>query len=312
MMPTVSVIICTYNRANSLAQTLDSLQCMTIPSGLNWELILVDNNSKDHTKQVVEEFAPIMRQPLEYVFEQHPGLSQARNTGIAHAKGNLIIFTDDDVLVDKDWLSKIVEAFEDYDCIAVGGRIFPIWPGPKPSWFQDKGPFATPKAIVYFDLGEEVCIPGSSPYGANMAFRRRAFEEYGTFRVDLGRVGDTLMGGEDIEFFERLKKGSEKILYIPDAIVHHPITKDRIEKKYFERWCFNAAQTAVRFEGLPQGSIYYFGLPRYYFRNLLTNLVKYLFAFRSDRRFFYKLQVYIIVGRLLETRKLSKQSTRHN
>jgi len=277
-----------------------------IPSSLQWELIVIDNNSRDSTRQVVEHFIATTALPLKYVFEPKPGLSNARNTGIEYAHGSVIAFTDDDVTVEKHWLANLYQAFQKFDCIAIGGRIFPVWPGSKPSWFQERGAFATPKAIVYFDLGDKVCVPDSHPYGANMAFRREAFAKYGTFRVDLGRVANSLMGGEDIEFFERLKRSGESVLYIPDVVVHHPVTNDRLEKRYFQSWCFNAARTAVRFEGLPQSVVYCLGLPRFYFRDLLENLAKYLFTWNSSRRFYYKLQVCIVAGRIVETRRITK------
>jgi glucosyl-dolichyl phosphate glucuronosyltransferase len=309
MRPDVSVVICTYNRAQSLSQTLQSLEALVLPPAISWELIVVDNNSKDKTKQTVAHFAAADKLPLKYVFESRPGLSQARNAGIANAEAEIIAFTDDDVTVEPDWISKLVAAFSKYDCIAIGGRVFPVWPGARPSWFHETGPYATPKAIVYFDLGDEVCVPAAAPYGANMAFRKAVFQKYGNFRVDLGRVADSLMGGEDIEFFERLKKGHEKILYAPDVIVHHPVTKDRLEKKYFERWCFNAARTAVRFEGLPNHIVSYFGLPRYYFRSLFENVVRWFLTIDRDKRFYYKLQVCILLGRIAETWQISRSHT---
>jgi glycosyltransferase involved in cell wall biosynthesis len=304
----ISMVLCTYNRAASLAHVLTSLQEMTVPADLSWELMVVDNNSCDATKDVVERFRATSGIPIRYVFEPQPGLSHARNTGISQARGNIILFTDDDVTVDKHWVTRIRAAFREHDCMAVGGRIHAVWPGPKPSWFQERGPYASPPAITFFDLGDAVCVPEQPPVGANMAFRRQAFEKYGTFRVDLGRVTNMLMGGEDFEFFDRLRNGGERVLYIPDAIVHHPVTQERLEKRYFESWAFNAARSGIRYSGLEKAAVYYFGIPRYYFRMLLENLVMYWCTFNPDRRFFYKLQVYILAGRMLETRRLAKGS----
>lgn len=303
----ISIIICTHNRAESLTGTLSSLKKVTGVRSCPLELLVVDNNSKDSTKSVVEDFIASLCLPCRYIFESRPGLSYARNAGISQARGNIIAFTDDDVIVHKDWLSNIAAAFARNSCIGIGGRIFPVWPGPKPSWFQENGPFATPKAIVAFDLGEKVCVPESHPYGANMAFRREAFEKYGMFRVDLGRIGSALLGGEDIEYFERLRKAGESVLYIPEVVVHHPVTKERTQKSYFVRWCFSAARTAVRFEGVPKNAVYYFGLPRFYFRQLCENLAKFLFSPNAARRFYYKLQLCIVLGRIAETRRLSSQ-----
>lgn len=302
----ITAVICTYNRCNSLRETLKSLQGMPVPPAKGWELIVVDNNSTDATRAVVEEFESKRELPLRYVFEARQGLSSARNTGIHEARGDVIVFTDDDVIVDPHWLAHIESAFEQLDCAAVGGRIVPVWPGAKPAWFQEEGQFATPKAIVSFNLGNEVCEPKTSPYGANMAFRRRVFEERGLFRTDLGRTKDVLMGGEDIEFFRRLKKAGDKVLYIPDALVYHPVAAERTRQSYFQSWCFNAARSQVRLEGFPRIMVFYLRVPRYLFRSLIENTVKWLVSVEPKRRFYYKLQLYIVAGTILEARKLRR------
>jgi glycosyltransferase involved in cell wall biosynthesis len=307
--PEFSAIICTYNRCESLRDTLQSLEQMTVPEDLRWDLTVIDNNSVDQTKQVVQQFSASALFPVNYVFESRPGLSYARNTGIQCSKGRIIAFTDDDVMVDKSWLVNIRAAFQEHNCKALGGKIVPVWPGPPPQWFQEDGPFATPRAIVSFDLGNEPCIAEAYPCGANMAFMRELFNRYGNFRVDLGRLKDTLLGGEDFEFFRRIKEGGDQIFYAPGAVVFHPVTKDRLDRRYFEAWCFNGGKSAVRFEGLPKEAIYYFGFPRFHIRALLENAVKYLFTFDPKRRFYYKLQLYIIAGRITEARKLTSIAT---
>ncbi len=108
----ISVIICTYNRCESLARTLKSFTKISVPEGSLWELVLVDNNSKDKTKLFVEEFKKNYRLNIEYIFEEKPGKSHALNHGIKQAKGEIIAFTDDDVIVDRDWLLNIQKAFK--------------------------------------------------------------------------------------------------------------------------------------------------------------------------------------------------------
>ena len=274
-----------------------------MPSDLCWELTVVDNNSDDATREVVERFAASSSLNVRYECESKPGLSHARNTGVERTAGEIIAFTDDDVILDKAWLARIRAAFKDVNCMVVGGKVVPVWPGPKPPWYEERGPFASPRAIVSFDLGNELCIAHSYPCGANMAFRRELFGRYGKFRVDLGRTRDILMGGEDFEFFQRLMDAGEHIVYLPDATVFHPVTKNRLDKKYFEAWCFNGGKSAVRFEGLPKDAIYYFGFPRYYLRQLFENAVKFAFTLDATRRFYYKLQICILAGRIVETRQ---------
>ena len=296
----ISVIICTYNRSESLRGTLESLRAMHVSTAKPWELIVVDNNSQDATRRVVEEFESKALLPVRYVLEAQPGLSYARNKGILEAKGEIILFTDDDVIVDPNWLSQMESAFDRLDCPAAGGRIVPVWEGQKPAWFQENGQFATPKAIVSFDLGSEVCEPESAPYGANMAFRRRLFEEHGMFRTDLGRTKDVLLGGEDIEYFQRLRKAGEKVLYVPDAFVYHPVAVERTRKSYFQSWCFNAARSQVRLEGFPRNVVFWLGIPRYLFRTFVENAMKWMVSLEPKRRFYYKLQVCIAAGTIAE------------
>ena len=193
----ISVIICTYNRCQSLAVVLDSISRMSVPPELPWELIVVDNGSKDATRTVVADFVRFSALGnVRYIFEEQPGLSYARNRGIEEACGEIIAFTDDDVTVDEAWLRSVKTAFDQFGCAAIAGRVVPVWPGPKPAWFAESGPFSTPKAIVSFDHGDDVLPITRDLCGANMAFRRFVFDKYGLFRTDLGRTKNVLMGGK--------------------------------------------------------------------------------------------------------------------
>ena len=134
-MVKLSVIICTYNRANSLA---DTLLCLTKQSYdiANWELIVVDNNSSDNTKEIIYEYHRKLPN-LTYKFEPQQGLSFARNLGINSAKGAIIAFTDDDVLPENDWLTQIQNNMEKYNCDACGGYIAPKWESQPPAWLTE-------------------------------------------------------------------------------------------------------------------------------------------------------------------------------
>jgi glycosyltransferase involved in cell wall biosynthesis len=303
---TISIILCTYNRCESLRITLNSLAQVTPPGDTAWELIVVDNNSTDQTQEVVTLFRQSSGLTVRYVFEGRPGLSYARNAGIENAGGDIIIFTDDDVLLENNWLVRVKAAFDQNSCAAIGGRVRPLWPGKKPAWFQEDGPYATPKAIVSFDLGDSVCVPAIPCCGANMAFRRDVFARHGLFRTDLGRMKNLLLGGEDVEYFCRLKDAGEPILYIPDAIVFHPVPKERMRKEYVQSWCFSGARSEIRLSGLPRHAVYYWDIPRFLFRTIAINLAKWLFTSEPRRRFYYKLQVYIAAGTLWEIRKVRR------
>jgi glycosyltransferase involved in cell wall biosynthesis len=295
----ISVILCTYNRAESLKQTLASLAAMSVPSDLRWELVIVDNNSRDHTKAVVEEFAKVSGLNVKYLFEKTQGLSHARNAGIREADGDILSFIDDDVTVDQNWLGHLTATFDQTGCMGVGGRIVAVWLCEKPRWFQEHGPYRMMKAIVSFDLGGERHRLTTPPFGANMSFKRAAFDKYGLFRTDLGRVGNKLLSCEDTEFGKRLLRGNETLIYDPGSLVYHPVEDKRTKKKYFQSWYFNYGRVSVRLDGIPKGTSCYFGVPRQFYRHLVGGVLRSLLAFNSRRYFYYKLQICQVLGQIV-------------
>ena len=148
---TYSVVIATYNRAGDLRGTLERL------AGLRpaepWEVIVVDNNSTDDTRAVVETAARTFPVPLHYVFEREQGRSPALNAGIRRAAGSIIVTTDDDVRVEADWLTHAGNALARLDCDYVGGRVLPIWGGPRPVWLPEGGKHWG--VIALLDFGDE-------------------------------------------------------------------------------------------------------------------------------------------------------------
>ena len=299
----ISVIICTYNRSSSLRVTLASLAHMTLPVDFRWELIVVDNNSKDDTAAVVEEFSITSGLHVRYAFESRQGLSYARNTGVQEASGEIIAFTDDDVEVDKLWILRLGEIFGELDCMAAGGRVIPVWSSPKPLWFYEEQSPSLSGVIAHFDLGDVVCETTTAPFGANMAFRKEAFSKYGLFRADLGRKGDVLISGEETEFCHRLVQGKEKIAYDPRAVVYHPVQEERTQKKYVQSWFFHRGWAQFRVDGIAQGAVCYYGVPRYLFRKISESFFAWIFSIESKNRFRNKLRTYHIAGMIAESRR---------
>ena len=311
----ISVIVCTYNRSQSLGKTLASLSQLSAPSGTSSELIVVDNNSTDDTAELVKAFAAASRFSVQYVFEIKQGLSHARNAGISAARGDLLAFTDDDVTIDSRWLCELHGIFDQFGCMGVGGRIVPVWTGQRPSWLELV--FSHPLRsdirlcgpLVSFDHGQEPCELHVLPFGANMAFKKAAFEKHGRFRTDLGR-GSSLMLGEDSEFGARLLRAGDKLVYAPGAVVYHPVPETRLRRAYFQSHYFNSGRYMVRVNGLPENAILWFGVPRYLVRSLLSQACNWLFTFDSPRRFRHKLGVWECVGEISEARRLSSVSNK--
>jgi glucosyl-dolichyl phosphate glucuronosyltransferase len=182
---------------------------------------------------VVESYASKFSCPVRYVFEPTPGLSHARNTALRHARGEILAWTDDDVLVDPDWLVAIYTSFSDRQVTCIGGKVLPLWAVPPPSWLSPKN-YA---AIVAIDWGDKpIVLQSDRIVGANFAVRVEMFKKYGPFRPDLGATPTSIgCSGEDLEFVSRLISGGEKVLYQPDMVVQHQVPKSRMTASYHLR-----------------------------------------------------------------------------
>ena len=299
----ISVVLATYNRADSLEVTLKTFLALEYPPTLRWELVIVDNNSKDATAAVVRHFAEKSPFVVRYIFEGVQGRSAALNAGISAAAGDIVAFTDDDVLLHPKWLWNLKEAFDSFDCAAVAGRVVPRWNHPKPAWLEMNGQFA----VVHFELGDECKEIKQPPLGANSAFRKSVFEQHGLFRLDLGvRGSEHTITCDDTEFGQRLIRAGDKIVYCPTAIVYHPVDPKRTTKKYFLWWYYYNGVSLTRTAGLPGEGVFYFGIPRWLFRELASETFAWLSTFDADRRFQKKLRVCRAVGNVVESFRLSR------
>jgi glycosyltransferase involved in cell wall biosynthesis len=303
-----SVIIATYNRADMLAVALESLAQMTIPPSLGWEVLIVDNNSRDSTQAVCESFVQKYRESFRYIFEARQGKSFALNTGVACARGDILAFTDDDVTVHPNWIVELLKTMERFHCAGVGGKIVPVWSTPKPDWLEIEGPRRLMNAVVSFDLGSEPCPITTAALGANFAFRKEIFQQYGAFRTDLGPTVGSEIRGEDSELCRRLIRAGETLIYSPAAIIYHPVEKKRAEKSYFRAWYLGRGRASIREAGVPQDAVRYFGVPRYMLLPFIRNFLKWVFGTSSKLRFYYKLQLYEIWGQILEAKSNSQES----
>ncbi len=295
-------ILCTYNRCRSLAKTLESLAASTVPDPVEWEVLVVDNNSTDRTREVVEDFCRRCPGRFRYIFEPHPGKSFALNTGIREAKGEVLAFTDDDVTVEPTWLQNLTARLNSRRWAGVGGRtLLPQLFSP-PRWLslKDLGMLG-----ALFDRGPQPSDLREAPYGANMAFRKEMFEKYGLFRTDLGPRPGSQIGNEDTEFGRRLLAGGERLHYEPSAIVYHPVHEDRVQKSYFLSRFFDTGRAILR-ESTPGPDIS--GIPRRcltFFRLISTQLpvaiLHWVLTPSRKHRFHQKCETWKIVGQIVES-----------
>ena len=262
-----SVVVCTYNRCESLADTLEAVSMQQVPESFRWELIVVDNNSRDSTKDTVERFQ--MSQPglrVRYLFEKQQGLSHARNRGISAAEGEFVVFTDDDVLPEPDWLGKLVSGMREYDCAAAGGYIEPLWQAEPPPWLTERF-YGFLALRTDCDGPKEVRSPNEMPFGASLAFARRIFAKIGVFDPQLGRKGNVLAGGEEIDALMRVVAHGERVMYFPQVRVRHKVEAFRLNKRYFRKWRYQGSVNEAATWTLPNGR-QVAGVPLYLFPQL--------------------------------------------
>jgi GT2 family glycosyltransferase len=213
---------------------------MSVPEALSCEFIVIDNHSNDDTRFVFEEIEKKCEFDIRYAFEPNRGISHARNKGINEANGEIIAFTDDDVIVEKNWIKNIVTAFDQHEDVAcVGGKILPLWETQRPQWLNSK----LYCYLALLDLGNAVVyVEKPFIFGANFAVKSEIFNKYGVFDANLGRCQNKLYSGEETEYLHRLKNGGEKLLYDPSIIVYHHVPAHRMSKRYLRKWRFDQGE----------------------------------------------------------------------
>jgi glycosyltransferase involved in cell wall biosynthesis len=267
----VSVVICTYNRAESLGRVLADLSGIQPPEGHGLEVLVVDNGSSDHTAALVHATAAGFPWPLRYCLEPTRGQSHARNRGIQEAAGDWIAFTDDDVRVERQWLRRLIRGAEANLAPAVGGRVQPVWPAVLPRWVATEGRFLQGIVFLHYEpAGRGRLLAGAdpNPVGCNMAFRAELFRSHGLFSLCLGHCGGRLVGGEDTEFLGRIRLAGVPVYYAADALIRHPVPPDRVSLAFLLRRRFwegyGLAKSAAPYRGSRL-----LGVPLYFFRGIL-------------------------------------------
>lgn len=227
----ISAIICTHNRDNYLGAAIDSLLLQDFAQG--FEVLIIDNGSKDNTKQVVEERLDNAR--LKYIYEPVLGLSVARNTGAKASSGEILAYLDDDAVASEGWLQVLYEAYQSNPKLGIaGGKVTLLWPAKTnpPRWLSP----GLASNLGAYDLGSSIVSiknPGLTPRGLNYSIRRSFLDEIGGFDTNLGRVGKNLLSNEELQMTElALEKGWE-VAYLPDALVAHNVSPERLKRSWF-------------------------------------------------------------------------------
>jgi glucosyl-dolichyl phosphate glucuronosyltransferase len=306
----ISVIVCTYNRCTSLASALDSIAASIVPSSTEWEVLVIDNSSTDRTREVTEDFCTRNPGRFRYLLEPQRGKSHALNTGIREAKGDILAFTDDDVIVEPTWLHNLTAVLDNEEWVGSGGRTLPEQNFLPPRWLLLETKHATGPLAV-FDLGPVATMLSEPPFGNNVAFHKRMFERYGTFRTDFGPPPGNKIRGEDTEFGRRLLTAGERLYYEPSAVVYHSVPTSRIRKEYFLEWWYDKARTDIQEFGPPSESKWQLnGIPLILFRRLTVWTLKWIFGLSPAKRFSCKLNVWSSAGKIMECHNEFRKSTR--
>jgi glycosyltransferase involved in cell wall biosynthesis len=240
----ISVVLSTYNRCDVLAKALHCLASQEAP-GIEYEILIVDNNSTDGTRAIAETFLS-RDERFRYLFEGRQGLSYARNAGIRVARAEAIAFTDDDVEVSSDWILQIARALHRYPKAEfIGGRVLADADASLPAWAHAKmGPFALQ------DLGDGPVMVSNSDrrclIGACLAIRARAFGKAGLFSTATQRVEDGVGSTEDADWEAQVWKYGGHGMYVPEIVVRSPLSKSRLAKPYHRRWHFGHGKFNAR------------------------------------------------------------------
>ena len=302
----ISIIICTWNRADSLKTTLLSLNGQKGCGGRAVEVVVVDNNSSDHTRKTVEGLIPAWGSgTLRYAFEPRQGKQFALNRGIAMSTHGILAFTDDDILFADNWVSEILQVFDQETVDLVGGKTLVIWPASgKPAWYH-----ASMSAVLgSVDLGDQrisPAPPGYAPAGANLVARRSLFQRIGSF-------SESHFRHMDFEFGTRSTAMHANVSYEPGLLVYAPVDEQCLTRRYFRRWAFKAGIARDNDASAQAASL--LGVPRWVYRQLLLDLLSLVLRPRGSTPaddFSRELRAWRGLGRIASTWHQKLRPLRH-
>jgi glucosyl-dolichyl phosphate glucuronosyltransferase len=270
----LDVILPTYNRQDLLPLALNSLFAAEVPAGLEVSITVIDNNSTDGTRSVIESFQQRFGDRIHYCFERKQGRSHALNAGIAATTGEFIGVMDDDEEIGSTWFTVVYEAFKNKELDFIGGPLKPIWTIAPPDWL----PHEYGGVIGWVDAGDKE-VPYDSNYpgilmGGNAVFKRTVLEQVGGYTTWLGRTDKGLLTGEDEELYGRLLAHGAKGMYLPGMMVQQHVPNERMTKSYFRRWCFWRGVSLGLLDRTRRRPVaYLFGIPRWHYRKAFRGML---------------------------------------
>jgi glycosyltransferase involved in cell wall biosynthesis len=302
---TLTILVCTHNRADLLFQTLRHLYSADQPSEWDVDILVVANACTDNTVPTLERFAEENPDgyPIRWIEEPRCGKSNALNSAMPHVSSSLVAFVDDDHRIAGDYLVNICSAALDYpDADLFCGRILPDWNGTEPTWVHDSGPYRIyPLPVPRFDQGNapqqltpDIAIPG----GGNLFLRSEWLARVGDFSTELGPTGHNLGGSEDLDWVLRAQKLGARLQYIPSVVQYHYVDGRRLTLTYLLRKAYTRSASTIGIKGSIVNHV-----PLYLYRKLGEYLLFALTSLRSDRRRFYLVRTAAALGEMKGYRK---------
>lgn len=235
----ISVILCTYNRDKYIYNVLKSVAENDYPHD-QYEIVLVNNNSTDGTENECRRFQadyPDIR--FRYFLETNQGLSYARNCGIRNAQGDLLAYVDDDATVNPEYLRTYSDFFTHHpEAVAAGGPILPVYETEETEWMTHyTRQLITGK--LFLGNNQREFTRGAFPGGGNACYRKSVFDTVGLFNVELGRKGNSLIGAEEKDLFDKMTTHGMHFYYLPNAILYHIIPPHKLTQDYFDRLTYS-------------------------------------------------------------------------
>jgi glucosyl-dolichyl phosphate glucuronosyltransferase len=270
----ITVGICTWNRANLLNQTLSRMISLRIPYGVMWELLVVNNNSTDHTESVLKDY--VDRLPLRRLFEASPGKSNALNLAVREAQGDLIVWTDDDVLVDPDWLAAYATAAAEWpEAAFFGGPIEPWFDGEPPEWLkQTFSKIETAYAALNLGPQPRLLAEEKLPFGANLAIRTVVQQKY-QYNPKLGPMPNSSLRGEETSMLQQMVHDGLEGRWIPTAKVRHFVPRERQKVPYLRQYYHGLGLYMAQATAGKDKAAVLFGYPRWLIKRVIISELRY-------------------------------------
>jgi len=302
----LTVLMATHNGADTLPEVL-AAYCELEPPPGGWKLVVVDNNSTDATREIIESFRP--RLHLTYVFESRLGKNVALNTGLRMTEGDLVVFTDDDVLPRSDWLVQARAVADSHPDFAIfGGTIMPHWEVPPPDWIL---PFQFPTLTITNPDWDEGPSLAHRAWGPNMVISAEALETGHRFDESRGPIGSRYQMGDETEFVHRLVSAGFKVWHSKRLVVSHMIRTYQMRKDWMLRRAVAVGRAQCRSSLAASASPIplLLGFPRYLIRQIVEQSVRAAWSrlVRDETAAFKeRWQLSYLVGQALEGRMIYK------